>query len=377
MILGLALIAFAIPACSEDDNPQAAKSKAGVTQAFPGLTFDRPVDLEQPGDGTNRLFVLEQAGRILVFENDPATASANVFLDIRDRVSDAGNEEGLLGLAFHPEYETNGYFYVYYSVANPRRTRLSRFQVSAQDPNAADPQSESILLEIDQPFSNHKGGRLVFGPDGYLYLGPGDGGSAGDPNGNGQNRSVLLGKILRIDVAQSPYGIPADNPFAGNTEGFREEIYAYGMRNPWRFSFDPVTGWLWVADVGQDLYEEIDIVEKGKDYGWNIMEGKHCYNNLQCSTAGLVLPIWEYSHQEGQSITGGFVYRGAKLPELSGAYIYGDFVAGKIWALRYDGQAAPKNSLLSDTNLNISSFGVDKDGEIYFLAFDGKIYTLE
>jgi glucose/arabinose dehydrogenase len=249
--------------------------------------------------------------------------------------------------------------------------------VSAQDSNAADPQSESILLEIAQPFSNHKGGRLVFGPDGYLYLGPGDGGSAGDPNGNGQNRSVLLGKILRIDVAQSPYGIPPDNPFAGNTEGFREEIYAYGVRNPWRFSFDSVTGWLWVADVGQDLYEEIDIVEKGKNYGWNIMEGKHCYGSPQCSTAGLVLPIWEYSHHEGQSITGGFVYRGAKLPELSGAYIYGDFVAGKIWALRYDGQAAPTNSLLSDTNLNISSFGIDKDGEIYFLAFDGKIYTLE
>lgn len=373
----LPLVALAVLACSEDDNPHSAKDKGGVVAAFPNLEFERPVDLQQPGDGTNRLFVLEQEGRILVFENDPSAASTVVFLDIRDRVSDAGNEEGLLGLAFHPDYETNGFFYVYYSVVGPRRTRLSRFEVSAQDSNAADVQSESIVLEIPQPFSNHNGGQILFGPDGFLYIGPGDGGSAGDPQGNGQDRSALLGKILRIDVGQSPYGIPPDNPFTGNAEGFREEIYAYGLRNPWRFSFDPVTGWLWVADVGQDRYEEIDIVEKGKNYGWNVMEGNHCFDDPQCSTAGLVLPIWEYSHREGQSITGGFVYRGANSPELNGAYIYGDFVSGKLWALRYDGQGAPENSLLADTDLNISSFGLDRGGEIFILAFDGKIYALE
>lgn len=375
-ILFAIVLALALTACGDDDSPQAARKTIDVVRAFPNLSFERPVDLQNAGDGTNRLFVLEQAGRILVFPNDPGAVSASVLLDIRDRVNDGGNEEGLLGLAFHPEYETNGYFYVYYSVSDPRRSRLARFSVSSGNANAADPASEAVLLEVDQPYSNHNGGQISFGPDGFLYVALGDGGSGGDPQENGQNRSTLLGKILRIDVDRAPYGIPSDNPFAGNTQGYREEIFAYGLRNPWRFSFDRPTGRLWAGDVGQNEYEEIDIIEAGKNYGWNIMEGNHCYNADVCETGGLTLPVWEYPHSEGQSVTGGFVYRGAALPELSGRYIYADFVSGKIWALRYDGQTPPVNDLLIDTGLNISSFGVDEAGELYLCAFDKRIYKL-
>ncbi len=369
-------ILLALSACSDGDNPQSVQKPTGVVAAFPGLSFDRPVDLQDSRDGTNRLFVAEQPGRIIVFENDRAVTASSVFLDIRSRVI-SGGELGLLGLAFDPDYATNGFCYVYYSVAAPLRTRLSRLSESAQDPNAADPASEIVVLEIDQPFSNHNGGQIAFGPDGYLYVAVGDGGGGGDPQGNGQNLATLLGKILRIDVGELPYGIPPDNPFAGNTQGYREEIYAYGLRNPWRFSFDPVTGWLWAGDVGQNAYEEIDIIENGKNYGWNVMEANHCYPAPPCDANGLVLPVWEYAHDVGQSVTGGYVYRGAKIPDLVGAYIYADYVTGVIWSLRYDGQGAPSDELIGDTDLNISSFGVDKESEIYICAFDGKLYTLE
>jgi glucose/arabinose dehydrogenase len=239
--------------------------------------------------------------------------------------------------------------------------------------------SELVLLEINQPFSNHKGGQLAFGADGYLYIGMGDGGSGGDPLGNGQNRASLLGKILRIDV-NSPsqgrnYKIPPDNPYAGNTAGYREEIYAYGFRNPWRFSFDQLTGSFWVADVGQNEREEIDLVGKGKNYGWNIMEGTLTYSGG--SQVGLELPVWEYSHAEGIAVIGGYVYRGTNLTGLNNKYIYGDYGSGKIWALQYDGIAASVNTLLADTNLNPSSFGLDEKNELYFCALDGKIYLLK
>lgn len=376
ILIGVLLALLAVPACGDDDNPKAVPKKIAVVAAFPGLSFDRPVDLQDARDGTNRLFVVEQPGRIVVFENDRAADSSSVFLDIRSRVV-YGGEQGLLGLAFDPAYDTNGLFYVYYSAANPLRTRLSRFAASAGDPNAADPASEVVILEIAQPYSNHNGGQIAFGPDGYLYVAVGDGGSAGDPQGNGQNRATLLGAILRIDVGQLPYGIPADNPFTGNTEGYREEIFAWGLRNPWRFSFDPVTGRLWAGDVGQNRYEEIDVIENGKNYGWAVMEASQCYVDPKCDTDGLALPVWEYGHDVGQSVTGGYVYRGAKLPELSGAYIYGDFMTGTIWALRYDGQSAATNETVAATNLNIASFGADADGEIYICAFDGGVYTLE
>ena len=376
-VIGVLLVLLAVAACGNGgENPQAVQKKIEVVSAFPGLTFANPVDLQDPRDGTNRLFVVEQRGRIIVFENDRAVSAATAFLDIRSQVV-YGGEHGLLGLAFDPDYAANGLFYVYYSIADPLRTRLSRFSVSGQDPDAADPGSEIVILDIDQPYSNHNGGQIAFGPDGYLYIGVGDGGSAGDPQGNGQNRTTLLGKILRIDVGQLPYGIPPDNPLAGNTEGYREEIYAWGLRNPWRFSFDPVTGWLWAGDVGQNRYEEIDVVENGKNYGWNVMEASHCYPDPPCSTDGLVLPLWEYAHDVGRSVTGGYVYRGTGVSDLAGAYVYGDFVTGVVWALRYDGEAAPANGVIADTDLNISSFGVDRDDEIYICAFDGKVYTLE
>jgi glucose/arabinose dehydrogenase len=349
-----------------------------VKQAFPKLSFTRPVDLQHSNDNSNRLFVVEQEGIISVFKNETATSSKKTFLDIQNKVDDNGNEEGLLGLAFHPQYKTNGYFYVNYTATNPDRTVISRFNVSATNPDAADPASEVVLLTFGQPYSNHNGGQVSFGPDGFLYIAVGDGGSGGDPHGNGQNKSAFLGKILRIDVDKQAggkkYAIPSDNPFAGNKSGYKEEIYAYGMRNPWRLSFDPVTKKLWTGDVGQNAYEEIDIIEKGGNYGWNIMEGKHCYEpKRNCNEEGLKLPVWEYPRKDGVSITGGFVYRGSALPALKGKYIYADYGSGNIWALD---ATSYFNILLVESNLNIASFGIDPQNELYICAFDGKIYTL-
>jgi glucose/arabinose dehydrogenase len=292
-----------------------------------------------------------------------------------------GNEEGLLGLAFHPQFAINRFFYLDYTTANPRRTVIARFPVTANNPDQGDKGSEQVLLEVSQPYENHNGGQLAFGPDGYLYIAMGDGGGAGDPHGNGQNRSSLLGKILRINVDTTTgnlnYGIPSDNPFVSNTLGYREEIYVYGLRNPWRFSFDPATGWLWTGDVGQNRVEEIDIIEKGKNYGWNIVEGNLCYSPMQnCNQNGLEPPVWTYDHVQGGSITGGFVYRGLELAELIGYYVYGDFISGRIWALRYDGVSDPVNTELLDTGLNIASFGIDEKNEVLICAFDGKIYRL-
>jgi glucose/arabinose dehydrogenase len=344
---------------------------------FPKLVFNQPVGIVTPGDGTNRLFVIEQPGVIRVFENSQTVAESTVFLDIRTQVL-FGGEQGLLGLAFHPNYTINGYFYVNYVAENPLRTVIARYTVSPNNPNQALENSELVLLEVNQPFSNHKGGQIAFGDDGYLYIGLGDGGSGGDPFGNAQNRSTLLGKILRINVDLPSqgrnYSIPADNPYFGNGLGYKEEIYAYGFRNPWRFSFDSPTGRLWVADVGQDQQEEIDIVEKGKNYGWNIMEGTLTYSGG--SQIGLELPVWEYSHAEGIAVIGGYVYHGSTLAGLNSKYIYGDYGSGKVWALQYNGVAIPVNILLSDTDLNISSFGVDENKELYFCSLNGKIYVL-
>ena len=311
-----------------------------LEDAFPNLpNFSSPVDFQNAGDYTNRVFIAEQPGRIKVLD-DKVDISTKNSLNITDRVT-SGGETGLLGLAFHPDFEHNGYFYVYYTAPNPLRSVVARYQVSLTNPDSAD-KTEVILLTQAQPFSNHNAGQLAFGPDGYLYIALGDGGSGGDPNGNGQNKSVFLAKILRIDVDHPEgvlnYGIPADNPFKGNTQGYKEEIYAYGFRNPWRYSFDPATGWLWCADVGQDLYEEIDIVENGKDYGWRCYEGNHTYNTTGCGDMSeYTSPIWEYGHNPECSITGGYVYRGPNQPGLTGKYIYGDYCSAKTWALSYDG----------------------------------------
>lgn len=382
----IGVLLMALWGCESDGSDKVSSggnssAVVNVRVAFPGLEFTQPLDLAYPDDGTNRLFVVEQPGRIRLFANDSNTSSMSTFLDIRDRVNDAGWEQGLLGLAFHPDYATNGYFYLNYTASNPNRTVISRFNVSSDDPDAADETSEQVILEFSQPYSNHNGGCLKFGPDGYLYIGTGDGGSADDPHGNGQNRSTLLGKILRIDVDASAggrnYGIPLDNPFAGNSEGYRQEIYAYGIRNAWRFSFDTVAGRLWVGEVGQDAVEEIDIIENGGNYGWNIMEGTDCFNPpTGCDTAGLILPIAEYRHPVGLSVTGGAVYRGTTVPELAGKYVYADFMTGLIWALTYDGSTAEVTTLL-DSDLSIASFGVDQNNELYFLAFDGYIYRFE
>ena len=351
-----------------------------VEPAFPNLAFERPVFLTHAGDGSNRLFVVEQAGRIYVFPNDDSTRGAEIFLDISDRVSRSANEEGLLGLAFHPEYPANGDFYVYYSATNPRRSVLSRFVVDGSEPNRADQASEQVILEVAQPYGNHNGGALVFGPDGYLYVGLGDGGSGGDPQGHGQNLGTLLGSIIRIDPdapsAGNLYGIPVDNPFS-NRDGARGEIFAYGLRNPWRFSFDPVTKLLWVGDVGQNAIEEIDVVGSGLNYGWNIMEGSHCFSPRSgCATGGLEMPVVEYDHSEGCSVTGGYVYRGKRLAMLYGAYVYGDFCTGRIWALRFDNGQIIEHRRIVDSGPQISSFGVDEAGELYLTAFDGRLYRL-
>jgi glucose/arabinose dehydrogenase len=345
--------------------------------AFPNIAFNQPVGIVNSGDGTNRLFVIEQAGIIRVFENSQTVAESTVFLNISNQVVFSG-EQGLLGLAFHPNYAINGYFYVDYVTENPLRTVIARYSVSTNNPNQAQNNNELILLEVNQPFSNHKGGQIAFGPDGYLYIGLGDGGSGGDPFGNAQSRSTLLGKILRINVDLPSqgrnYSIPLDNPYSGNTLGYKEEIYAHGFRNPWRFSFDSPTGRLWVTDVGQAQREEINLVEKGKNYGWNIMEGTLTYSSG--SQIGLELPVWEYSHAEGIAVIGGYVYHGSTLTGLNSKYIYGDYGSGKIWALQYDGVTVPDNSLLADTGINISSFGVDEQNELYFCSLGGRIYLL-
>lgn len=379
----LLFILISSTACSQENTPEPLplqEGSASIVEAFPNLSFTRPVDLQHAGDNSDRLFVVEQRGVISVFQNNPTTTAKSEFLDIVQKVDDSGNEEGLLGLAFHPNYESNGYFFVNYTASGPNRTVISRFKVSSANPNQADPASELVIMEIEQPYSNHNGGQISFGPDGFLYIAVGDGGSGGDPQGHGQNRKTLLGSILRINIDQRKgnlnYAIPADNPFAGNSEGFREEIYAYGLRNPWRFSFDSKTRQLWTGDVGQNAYEEIDIIKKGGNYGWNTMEGFHCHKpSSGCNMAGLEPPVWEYGRSEGVSITGGFVYRGTILKQLIGRYIYADFASGRIWALDISDPANPQNTELVRAS-SVSSFGIDQNRELYICSFDNKIYKL-
>lgn len=368
-------------------DPAIVKSLQGkfiLKNAFPNLSFTMPIEFLSPNDGTKRNFVVSQRGKIHVFANDSNVKSADVFLDLENKII-AGGEMGLLGMAFHPDYKKNGYFYLNYTrKTNQLETVISRFSVSKTNPGQADPASELVLLTFDQPFSNHNGGKLAFGPDGYLYIAVGDGGSGGDPQKNGQNRSVLLGKILRIDVNKPSgslkYSIPSDNPFKGNADGFREEIYAYGLRNPWRFSFDKSTGQLWAGDVGQNKIEEVDIIKKGGNYGWSIMEAEECFGSANCKTEGLTLPVWSYrqSPQTGNSVTGGYVYRGNKYANLKGKYIYGDYATGNIWTLTPGAEGKYTNSLLLKHAGTVSSFGEDANKELYVCSYsDGIIYTFE
>lgn len=365
--------------------------------AFPELKFDkwepdtngkpsplRPILLTHAGDGSKRIFVPQQQGQVHVFTNTDKPQSTTTFLDLSHKVlyKDNENEQGLLGLAFHPKYKDNGEFFIFYSTKEPLLTTVvSRFKVSKDNPNKADASSEQELFRITHPFWNHKGGTICFGPDGYLYITLGDGGAGNDPLNNAQNLQTPLGKILRIDVdkkdAGLAYGIPKDNPYAnviaagGKQSIARPEIYALGLRNVWRMSFDRSTGDLWAADVGQNVWEEINIVEKGGNYGWNLREAKHVFaptgNGVN---SGLIDPIWEYHHDIGKSITGGHVYRGKKLPQLEGHYLYADYVSGKIWALKYDTKTktvlANRSIAYDGAALPVISFGEDEDGEVYF-----------
>jgi glucose/arabinose dehydrogenase len=340
--------------------------------------LDTPVGIANAGDGSGRLFILEKGGRIRIVQD--GVVLPDPFLDITDRVGASSSEQGLLGLAFHPNYGENGLFFVNYTDGQGD-TVVSRFSARA-DASRADPASEVVLLSVDQPAANHNGGHLAFGPDGYLYVGLGDGGGAGDRYGNGQNGQTLLGALLRLDVDRGqPYTVPADNPFTGNPQ-VRDEIWALGLRNPWRFSFDRLTGNMYIADVGQNLYEEVNYQAAGnpggQNYGWPIMEGLHCFPaDRSCGQGGLTLPVHEYDHSQGCSVTGGHVYRGQEFPFLNGIYLFGDYCSGTIWGLaRGDGggwQVAP----LAQANVRLASFGEDEVGELYLVDIaSGELFRI-
>ena len=393
--------------------------KVELKAVFPALKGERPVWMSEAPDGSGRFFVVYQEGKILVVKKGSDGSRAKEFLNIVDRHPFFENEDGLLSIAFHPGFKTNGLFYIHYTQQNspeqmkqfqdgrptsfPYRSVVSELKISATDPDKADLSSERILMTVPQPFWNHKGGELAFGPDGYLYLGLGDGGAADDPFGNGQNNAVLLAKMLRLDVnsrskarvgrreQELPYGIPSDNPFAAEPNmayNARKEIYAYGLRNPWRYSWDAQTGALWVGDVGQDLWEEVDLVTKGGDYGWSIREGAHHFKPGPAG-AQLIDPVMEYPHRPslqrqgmfpdhgiGLCVIGGYVYRGKEFPALDGVYVYADYNLGTIWGFRYDYDAhkvTAEGTLLQQPK-NITSFAEDLDGEIYALTQDGEIF---
>jgi glucose/arabinose dehydrogenase len=360
----------------QHDPAQTPADRVVVVNEIVASGFSQPLQVSHAGDRSERLFVVERQGLIHVIQG--GNVLPDPFLDISQLVTTAEGEQGLLGLAFHPQYPSNGYLYVDYTRAGDGATVVARYVVSNTDPNAADPDSGTTILTVAQPQTNHNGGQLTFGPDGYLYVALGDGGGAGDPNENAQDITTLLGSILRLDVdGGMPYGIPADNPFVGITG--RDEIWDYGLRNPWRFSFDRLNGDLYIGDVGQGAWEEIDYhgagTPGGINFGWDCREGAHDYEfTAECSTAVLVDPIAEYSHAEGRSVTGGFVYRGTAYPDLQGRYFFADFITGKIWSMSKTGSdpdtwSAPTLEL--DTALRISSLGEDEAGELYVVDFSG------
>lgn len=356
-------------------------SQVTFTNAFPNLSFSIPVFLTHSGDGTNRIFVVQQRGLIRVFNNDSNANSTTTFLNLTDKASQSGNERGLLGLAFHPQYSSNRYFFVYYTRQSDGALVISRFTTQSGDPNKADSLSELNMLTILHPtYTNHNGGCLMFGQDGYLYIGTGDGGSGGDPFNNAQNVNALLGKILRIDVNSASggnnYSIPPSNPFA--TTGGAKEIYTLGMRNPWRFSQDPVTGTIYCADVGQDAWEEVDTIANGRNYGWRCYEGNHTYNTSGCGAIGTyTFPITEYANSGSDiSITGGYVYRGNRVPWLVGRYIYSDYGSRKTWKLLLQGGVVSENTMIGTAPQGVLSYGVDQNNELYMCGASGTIFKL-
>jgi glucose/arabinose dehydrogenase len=376
--------------------------KVQLSPVFTNLTCSFPVRMEEASDDSHRFFIVEQDGRILIVRR--GTTNVDEFLNITNRQPHATYEQGLLSLAFHPHFKSNALVYIYYNQPNPRRSVISELKVSASNSNRADLASERIILELSQPSDVHKGGQVSFGPDGFFYVGLGDGGPQSDPSNTGQNLSALRGKILRIDVntrsspnyvdKQKPlaYGIPKDNPFFNEPElpdgSVRKEIWAYGLRNPWRFSFDRATGELWVGDVGQDKWEEIDLIVKGGNYGWCLREGAHRFKPGP-DGARYIDPVIEYPHDPkllpeskfpkhgiGMCVIGGYVYRGKKHPPLQGIYLYADFALGNIWGLRYKDGAVTEDGLLVQQPKNITTFAEDLDGELYVLTSDGHIYEV-
>ncbi|MBP6471724.1 MAG: PQQ-dependent sugar dehydrogenase [Chloroflexi bacterium] len=381
------LVLFGLTACNPDRSPATAvlptaESGMAVTSVslFPVVVegLDQPLYLTNAGDG--RLFIVEKEGAIRIVQD--GRLLDDPFLDIRDRVNADSSERGLLSIAFHPDYARNGRFFVNYTNL-AGNTAVSAFQIGSS-PNQADPNSESILLTIRQPYANHNGGQLQFGPDGYLYIGMGDGGSGGDPQGNGQNPASLLGALLRLDIDQATdaaqYGIPADNPFVADAAKL-PEIWATGLRNPWRFSFDRATGDLLIADVGQNQWEEVNFLPAGSpggsNFGWNIMEGTHCYDRNTCNQTGLVLPVIDYRHEQGRcSITGGYVYRGSQFPTLGGVYFFGDYCSGEIWGMTAGENGRFSAQVLYRSPSRIASFGEDAAGELYVVDISGGIYQI-
>ncbi len=387
---------FALWACLVASPLVAELPKLKLTHVWPKLGFKRPLWMEEAPDGTGRIFLLEQQGRIVILPKDRTATEATEFLNLVARKPYVQDEEGLLGMAFHPRFKENGKFYVFYSQQDPLRSVLSEFTVLKNNPDKADPASERILLQFLRPFWNHDGGCILFGPDGKLYVSHGDGGKRDDPLDNGQNPSSLLGTILRIDVdtrtGALAYGIPKDNPFVGRADA-RGEVWARGLRNVWRMSFDRKTGALWAGDVGQDKWEEIDLIVRGGNYGWRAREGFHPWlKTTFASTEPYLDPVIEYphlptlaaesqfkNHGHGLSVTGGYVYRGKKHPSLQGVYIYGDYKQGTVWGLRHDGKALTEyGELIAPNPIRlVASFAEDGDGEVYLLGFEGKIFALE
>ncbi|MEP6688408.1 MAG: PQQ-dependent sugar dehydrogenase [Gemmatimonadales bacterium] len=377
----LCLLVCPASACGSDDGspagPPDGTEPVGLEQVASGLSF--PLYLTAPA-GDARLFIVEKGGAIRIVKDGAVLPTQ--FLTLADRVS-TGAEQGLLGLAFDPGYATNGRFVVHYTNASGN-TVVSLFRVSAGDPDQADPASEIVLLTAEQPFSNHNGGQIVFGPDGMLYISLGDGGSGGDPGGRGQSVADLLGGILRVDVSSGTgYTVPPDNPFVGRADA-RPEVWSFGLRNPWRFTFDPPTGDLYIADVGQNAWEEVDVATqaagagRGINFGWNVTEGNHCYAASTCDQTGLTPPVLEYSHDDGCSISGGFVYRGAAIPALQGHYFYADYCRGWVRSFRFqDGQALePQQWPSLAPGGSIPSFGQDAAGELYILTAEGGVFRI-
>jgi len=369
------LVVLGLVGCWKPESPEIRRDGGiSLTPAFGEERFDKPVGIERREGNPDLLYILEQPGRIMSKSLGKPNEDAYAVLDIRDRVYDEGGEQGLLGLAFDPKRPERAYV----NYTTKTHTVIAWYEADPADPRKLDPQSERIVLTFEQPYANHNGGQLSFGPDGYLYIATGDGGSGGDPQNHSQNLDSWLGKILRIDVGREAegraYAIPDDNPFR---DGERPEIYAYGMRNPWRFSFDEQTGKLWAADVGQNRYEEINLIDRGGNYGWRLKEGEKCFEPKSgCEREGLIDPLHVYGRDDGVSVTGGYVYRGAELRDLTGWYVYADYGTGTVWALRQREDGTVENRTLLPSEENVTSFGRDAKGELYVCTADGRVLRM-